>query len=138
MMTGRDEALRKKIVRAWAEYETKVGALEVSDEEVQESLESWDAASFSLIENHYMANRCFLEEGQLLRDAGKLNGIPTVIVHGRYDVICAPRVAYELHKAIPGSRLVFVEAAGHGGGAQPMRSALIEAVRSLETMATKK
>lgn len=137
MMTGKDEALRKKIVRAWAEYETKVGALEVSDEEVQKSLESWDPASFSLIENHYMANQCFLEEGQLLRDAGKLDGIPTVIVHGRYDVICAPRIAYELHKAIPGSRLIFVEAAGHGGGAQPMRSALIEAVRSLETTSTK-
>lgn len=132
MMTGKDEALRRKIIRAWAEYETKVGALDVSDEEVQKSLESWDPASFSLIENHYMANQCFLEEGQLLRDAGKLAGIPTLIVHGRYDVICAPRIAYELHKAMPGSRLIFVEAAGHGGGAQPMRSALIEAVRSLE------
>jgi proline iminopeptidase len=132
MMTGKDEALRKRIIRAWAEYESKVGALEVSDEEIKKMLDSWDPASFSLIENHYMANRCFLNEGQLMRHAGKLAGIPTVIVHGRYDVICAPRIAYELHKAIRGSRLVIVEAAGHGGGAPPMRSALIEAVRSLE------
>lgn len=138
LLTGKDEKAKKEAARAWAAYETKVGALETTDEEVNSILDRWDPYSFSLIENHYMAHGCFLEEGQLLRDAGKLAGIPTVIVHGRYDVICAPRIAWELHRAIPGSRLVMVESAGHSGGAPFMRSALIEAVRSLEAKSMSK
>ncbi len=124
--------LKEKIGRAWAAYETKVGALQTTDEEVESILGEFDYYNFALLENHYMANNCFLEKGRLLHDAGKLSSIPTVIVHGRYDVICLPRVALQLHKAIAGSRLVFVEAAGHSGGAPLMRSALIEAVHSLE------
>ena len=79
-----------------------------------------------------MANRCFLEEGELLKNAGKLSGIPTVICHGRYDVICTPRAAFELGRALPGSKLVIVEAAGHSGSAPLMRSAIIGAINWLE------
>lgn len=131
LQTG-DEATRQKVGRAWAAFETKTAALETSDEEVESLLNQSDCYNFSLLENHYMANGCFIPEGSLLKNAHKLAGIPTVIVHGRYDVICVPQTAYELHKAIPGSRLVIVESAGHSGGALLMRSALIDAVASLD------
>lgn len=138
LLTGKDEKRKKEAARAWAAYETKVGALETTDEEVNSILDHWDPYNFSLIENYYMAHHCFLEEGQLLRDAGKLAGIPTIIVNGRYDVICPPTTAFELHQAIPGSRLVIVESAGHSGGAILMRSALIEAVHSLNAKSMSK
>jgi proline iminopeptidase len=48
-----------------------------------------------------------------LKNAKKISKIPTVIVHGRYDVICRPLIAYRLHKALPRSKLYFVTA-GHG------------------------
>lgn len=135
MLRDGDETTKKKAALAWATYETKVAALEATDEEVESIVKQFDNYNFSLIENYYMANNCFLEEGQLLKEAKKLAGIPTVICHGRYDVICPPRAAYDLHKALPGSRLVWVEAAGHSGSSPPMRSALIQAVISLEGQA---
>lgn len=138
LLRSDDPKVRDKIARAWATYEIKIAQLQISDEDVQRSLDAWGRYyDFALIENYYMANNCFLEEGELLKNAGKLAGIPTVIVHGRYDMICPPISAERLHKAIPGSRLVLVEAAGHSGSSPPTRAALIAAVKSLESVVTR-
>ncbi|MCK6456799.1 MAG: prolyl aminopeptidase [Phycisphaerae bacterium] len=124
----------KHVADEWARYETRVSRVGMTDAMAEKFLADWDSYDFSLIENYYMANRCFLEEEQLLRDAPRLTGISTIIVNGRYDVICPPINAFRVHRAIPGSKLVIVEDAGHGGGAPPMRSALIQAVRDIESM----
>lgn len=39
--------------------------------------------------------------------------VPTLVVTGRFDMNVAPLVAYKIHKAIPGSRLVVFEQSGH-------------------------
>jgi proline iminopeptidase len=132
-LESKDPAVRNRVAKAWAAYETKVAFLTRSDEEVEKSFtDGWDPTAFSRIENHYMANGCFLEEGQLLRDVGKIKNIPTIIVNGRYDVICPPRTAYALHKALPRSKLWIVEAAGHSGGEPGITAALVRAVREFE------
>ena len=76
-----------------------------------------------------MANRCFLQEGQLLKNAGRIAAIPTVIVNGRYDVICPPHTAYRLHAKLPKSKLVIVDASGHSSSEPGIRAALLQAVR---------
>jgi proline iminopeptidase len=133
VLNGPDEEARKRAAKAWAAYETKVAYLQRSDEEVEKSFaDGWDPTAFSRIENHYMSNDCFLEDNQLLREAGKIKDIPAVIVNGRYDVICPPRVAYLLHKALPKSQLWIIEAAGHSGSEPGIQQALVRAVRSFE------
>jgi proline iminopeptidase len=132
LTTSPDTASRDRAVDAWARYETRISKVGMTDAELAAELEGWDKLSFSRLENHYMANRCFLEEGQLLRDLGRLAAIPAVIVQGRYDVICPPITAWKVHGALPRSRLVLVEDAGHSGSAPPVRRALVEAVRALE------
>lgn len=124
--------LKRKVALGWAGYELKIAHLEYSDAQVAEVFKEWDPYDFSLIENYYMANRCFLEEGQLLRDAARIATIPTVIVQGRYDVICPPITAYRLHKSLPKSKLIMVEAAGHSASEPGIRSALIEAITGFE------
>ncbi|MFD0256803.1 alpha/beta fold hydrolase [Kitasatospora indigofera] len=42
-------------------------------------------------------------------------GVPTLVLAGRYDVICGPRWAEELHTLIPHSRLTVLEESGHFG-----------------------
>jgi proline iminopeptidase len=71
------------------------------------------ALAFARIENHYFVHAGWLEEGQLLRDAGRLSGIPGTIVHGRYDMPCPARYAYALHKAWPEADFHLIEGAGH-------------------------
>ena len=43
----------------------------------------------------------------------KIKDIPAVIVHNRLDFVCPLKGAYEVHKALPRSRLVVVPDRGH-------------------------
>lgn len=64
------------------------------------------------IEVHYLQNHCFLpEEGYILNHASELT-MPTWIVQGRFDMVCPPITAYELHKRVSGSKLIWTMA-GH-------------------------
>lgn len=132
LLESPDPEVRKRIARAWAAYETRVSFLKRSDEEVEAELATWDPTAFSRIENHYMAQDCFLEPGQLLRDAHRIRHIPVVIINGRYDVVCPPKTAYRLHKELPKSQLWIVEAAGHAGSEPGIQAALVKAVKTFE------
>lgn len=67
----------------------------------------------ALIQCHYMVNNCFLKHEQIVRDITNIIHIPTTIIHGRYDMLCAPQKAYELQKILPNSELFFTQRAGH-------------------------
>jgi proline iminopeptidase len=98
--------------RAWSLWEGETITL-LPDSDVRDLHSGADfALAFSRIENHYFIHGGWLSEGQLLRDAGRLRGIPGIIIQGRYDMACPPASAYALHKAW-GAPLVMVEDAGH-------------------------
>lgn len=71
---------------------------------------------FARLVTHYWRNAAFLEEEQLIRDAAKLNGIPGVLIHGRYDVSGPLMTAWQLSQRWTTSRLHILDDAGHGGG----------------------
>ncbi|MFQ6093685.1 MAG: prolyl aminopeptidase [bacterium] len=136
LVQSEDPVVREKYSKIWTRYEFKIGALETSDEFIDEYLQGEDVMdriySFALLENYYMANDCFLEEGQLLRDADKIRDIPVIIVNGRYDMVCPPITAYRLHQKLPKSKLIIVEGAGHWMGDEPIERALLKAMREFE------
>jgi proline iminopeptidase len=127
-----DDSVRDKYAYEWARYELRIAALNFTDAEVESFLKDYNPLAFGRLENYYMANGCFLEEGQLLRDAGRLGKMPVVMVNGRYDVVCPPVTAYRLHELLPNSRLVLAEGAGHWMGEPAIQSALLEAMREFE------
>lgn len=71
---------------------------------------------FARLVTHYWRHAAFLEDDQLIRDAGILNGIPGVLIHGRYDVSSPLETAWRLSKVWTTSRLHVLDDAGHGGG----------------------
>lgn len=71
------------------------------------------AVAFARLAVHYFTHRSWLEDDQLVRHAHRLDGIPGVIVQGRYDAVCPPVSAWDLHRAWPGSTLRIMPAAGH-------------------------
>jgi proline iminopeptidase len=75
---------------------------------------------FARLVTHYWRHAAFLEEGQLIRDAAKLNGIPGVLIHGRYDVSGPLVTAWQLSRRWTTSRLRILGDAGHGGGKEFM------------------
>jgi len=58
------------------------------------------AEAFARIECHYFVNKGFFEtENQLIDNIEIIRDIPTVIVQGRYDVVCPVESAWELSQA---------------------------------------
>ncbi len=122
-----DADVSARAAAAWSGWEGAISTLRPRPELVEQFTRPEFALAFARIENHYVANGCFLAEGQLLADAGRLVGIPGVIVHGRYDVLCPPINAWELHGAWPGSELVMIPDAGHAYDEPGILDALVEA-----------
>jgi proline iminopeptidase len=122
LLHAADPVVRAKAAQAWCDWEDTHVSLAP---DAEPSLSIADPAfqlAFARIVTHYWSNGCFLTAQQLVRHAGRLRGIPGVLVHGRYDVSGPLDTAWALHKAWPDSELVVVGDAGHGG------SALSEAV----------
>ncbi len=112
-LTGRSETERIAAARAWTLWEGETITLLPSRDYSARYAEDRFALAFARIENHYFVNGCFVEEGQLLRDAGRLRGIPGTIIQGRYDMATPARSAYDLHRAWPEAEFRMVEGAGH-------------------------
>ncbi len=127
-LVGDDVAVRNACALAWSNWEHATITLLPHAAYQAQGADADYALAFARIENHYFVNHGFFEEGQLLRDAGKLAGIPGVIVQGRYDVCTPARSAWELHKAWPGSALVMVPDAGHAWSEPGIRRALLAAL----------
>lgn len=113
LLTHSDKSVRVAAARSWSLWEGETITLLPNAENSDHFAEDEFAHAFARIENHFFVHGGWLEEGQLLRDTGKLKGIPGVIIHGRYDMPCPLRTAYELHKGWPGSELHVIEGAGH-------------------------
>jgi proline iminopeptidase len=56
-------------------------------------------------------------DGVLIREAGKLAGIPGVLIHGRNDLGGGAYTAWELARAWPGAELIVIGDSGHTGSA---------------------
>jgi len=127
-----DSVISQETAKAWARYEGKIAFLNMPDQRLEMVLQHWPFYAFSLIENYYMANQCFFEQGQLLNNADRLINIPTIIINGRYDVICPPITAYKLHKKLPKSKLWIIEGAGHSASEPGIEAALVRAAKEFE------
>src|SRR5690606_1097849 len=85
---------------------------------------------------HYFMNNAFLEENQIIKNADKLEGIPGVIVHGRYDMVCPLDNAFALHKVWPDAELQIIREAGHASREVGIVDALIRATDAMDLKLT--
>ncbi|QWF79083.1 prolyl aminopeptidase [Amycolatopsis sp. CA-230715] len=108
-----DRATRERAAIAWSAWEGAIVSLIPQQNFVDNYSAPVFALTFARLALHYFSHGAWLDDGQLIRDAGKLAGIPGVIVQGRYDAVCPPDTAYELHRAWPSSTLRLVNTAGH-------------------------
>ncbi|MCL2468917.1 MAG: prolyl aminopeptidase [Alphaproteobacteria bacterium] len=112
-LSSKNKKIKIVAARAWSDWEGDTLCLIPKGEyKIDESRDRF-ALAIASIENHYFVNNGFVKEGQLIRNASKLADIPGVIIQGRYDMVCPPVTAWELHKNWPSSKLVIVPDAGH-------------------------
>jgi proline iminopeptidase len=127
-LTSDDLQVRRRAARAWSRWECKVATLLPDDDLLAHCDDPTFSLAFARIEAHYFVNHGFFERPtQLLDDVARIEHIPGVIVHGRYDVICPVRNAWRLHRAWSGSKLVIVPDSGHSANEPGIGTALVEA-----------
>lgn len=108
-----DRGVREAAAIAWSAWEGAIVSLVPQPSYLQNYKRPGFALPFARIALHYFSHGAWLDDGQLIRNAAKLTGIPGVLVQGRYDVVCPPITAWELHEAWPGSELKLLNTAGH-------------------------
>lgn len=130
-LTGEDELARMAAAKAWSIWEGKAATLEPNQDVVDQLASPHIALSMARISAHYFVNNCFLEENQLLKNANKLENIPGIIVHGRYDMICPIENAWSLQSHWPKCELHIIRDAGHAGSEAGIVDGLVRASKEM-------
>jgi proline iminopeptidase len=112
-LTSDDPAVQLAAAKAWSMWEGLTVTLLPDPEMLAEFTEDAHAIAVARIENHYFRHHCWLDEGQLLANAGRLKGIPGIIVQGRHDCCTPPSAAFDLKQAWPEVELQIVPDGGH-------------------------
>jgi proline iminopeptidase len=126
-LTGDDEVARMHSAKAWSLWEGRTATLVPNQHVIDFFGSPHVALALARIESHYFAHDTFLQSDELLRQATRLQGIPGVIVHGRYDVVCPLQSAWDLQRAWPDARLEIIPDAGHSAAEPGITSALVKA-----------
>jgi proline iminopeptidase len=126
-LLSEDAALNLPAAKAWSIWEGACSKLLPDEDFIASYGDEATTLAFARIECHYMLNRGWFEEAQLLRDAPNLQGIPGAIVQGRYDMVCPMESAWALAKAWPEADLVIVPDAGHSAYEPGISRALVAA-----------
>ncbi len=123
-----DRAVQIEAARRWSSWEGATSKLIPDSSLVANMEEDSTALAMARIEAHYFVNKGFLEtEDQLLRDVERIRHNPAVIVQGRYDVVCPPTSAWDLHRAWPEADFIMTPDSGHSAFEPPNSRALVAA-----------
>lgn len=130
-LTSSNELEQIQAAKAWSVWEGRCATLHPNPRVVEHFGHPHVAIALARIECHYFMNQAFLEPGQILRDAGRLAGIPGVIVHGRYDMVCPLDNALALSERWPDAELRIIRDAGHSASEPAIVDALIHGVEGV-------
>ena len=129
--------IRLAAAHTWATYEARSVALRTNTAVAQPSAAAvpgqpamsaaaaHSAVGLARLEVHYMRANQFVPDDALLRGVERIRHIPCAIVQGKYDLLCPPITAVELHRAWPESSLQIIEDAGHSAFEPGIRAALV-------------
>lgn len=134
-LTGSDEQEKLRAAQAWSKWEGATSKLFVTQDMIDAFDDPKHALEFARIENHYFVNKAFFETpNYLLENVDKIRQIPGVIVHGRYDVVCPVKNAWDLSKAWPEAQLHIVPDAGHSAWEPGIQEKLVEATEAFKAL----
>ena len=121
-----DLASQREAAQQWCDWEDAAVSLEPGWMPSPRFADPDFRMLFARIVAHYFHHGAWLEEGQILRDASRLAGIPGVMLHGQLDVGGPVDVPWLLAQAWPDAELHVIGDAGHQGN-QRMKELILEA-----------
>lgn len=120
--------MREKAAQDWCDWEDTHVATHPNYKPAPRYQDPVLRLRFARLVTHYWGHAGWLEDGVLLREVGKLAGIPGVLVHGRLDLSSPADIAWKLAQAWPDAELHLVEEAGHGLGPRSMSDLVLGAL----------
>jgi proline iminopeptidase len=113
-LTHKDRRVQAEAAAAWSQWEGDTISIRGPEARPSKFNEIDFAIAFARIECHFFANKGFFsEDNWLLKNIGKIRGIPGWIVQGRFDVVTPMESAWKLKTAWPEARFEVVWDAGH-------------------------
>ncbi len=103
--------IQQKALRYFGSFEKQLGQKDITFPDIKIDDKKLLRLRIML---HYMKNKMFLSDNQIIKNAKKIRNIPTFIYQNRLDFCCPPYQAFEVHKALPKSKLTLFADAGHG------------------------
>jgi proline iminopeptidase len=142
-LTNPDANIHLPAAASWCRYETLCSTLRPGTTArippPQRNIVPADAQhtlAISRLEAHYFRNSMFLEEDFIINNIEKLSGLPTIIVQGRYDIVCPMVNADKLARSWPDRAnilsTVIIKDAGHSALEPGTRRALVLATDTLK------
>lgn len=133
-LTSSDEKVRLEAAKAWSGWEGATVHLKPDPETFLRFTGDAMAVAVARIECHYFThNSWWRTDNQLIEDVNKIRHIPAVIIHGRYDVVCPVKNAFDLHAKWPEAELKVIPDAGHAFDEPGILKALMESVEKFKT-----
>lgn len=127
-LTSSDPAVQRAAAKVWSVWEGRTSCLIPNPDLIARTAGDEFALAFARIECHYFVNEGWLTNGkELLANVDKIRHIPTVVVQGRYDVVCPAKSAWDLHVAWPEADLHIIPDAGHAASEPGIIHELISA-----------
>jgi proline iminopeptidase len=123
-----DAEVREKAAKQWCLWEDSHVAIHPGHRPDPRYDDPRFRMVFARLVTHYWRHAAWLDDGILLQEAGKLAGIPGVLVHGRLDVSGPPDIAWHLAQAWPDAELHLIDDAGHGSGHPGMSETVVAAL----------
>lgn len=122
---GEDELTQRRVAKEWTAWGAQVslGADYQPDREAEHVTEKM--LKQVMMELHYAKHHYFISENRILENCHLLQAIPTLIIHGRYDLVCPMEAAVALHKALPHAEYIVLPNAGHIAKGEAMIDALV-------------
>ncbi|WP_448548213.1 prolyl aminopeptidase [Thalassotalea fusca] len=113
-LTDHNEVAAVAASKNWYLWELRLSSLEHNfyQNEVEDPHQ---AHCMALLSCYYFKNNCFIEENFLRNNINKIGHIPSIIIHGRYDMVCQINQAYELAELWDNASLQILPQAGHSG-----------------------
>ncbi len=133
-LTDPDLAVQEAAAIKWDRFETSCSSLTPQKADAASGDDIRRALSLARLEAHYFRNDLFMPEDYLLANIGRVQGLPAVIVQGRYDMVCPIVSADELAGKWPGSEYVIVPNAGHSDMEPGIESALVGATERFKAI----
>ncbi|NVJ60705.1 MAG: prolyl aminopeptidase [Gammaproteobacteria bacterium] len=135
-LEGSDDLARMSAAKSWAVWYARSSLLHHSSAWLKRFSDPHVASTTARIQAHFFRNSCFVDENQVLSNMDKIQDIPGIIVHGRFDLLCPLDSAWLLQNNWPAAELHIIRDACHANLDPGITDALVRAARDIQRIVT--